>query len=227
MPARLDELAVHDRLGLVRHLVHEGRGHERGDDPGPRLDERPQMLHALGRRRDDDHAPANSNAVERRHRRCGATEPHPGEIVAGEELVGLGGPGRDHDAVGAHLHELVRSREGHRRPVEQAERGMPLEDLDRRGRAGSRLERPDRVAASDPARAGSRSRTHRTAGRVRHPRRPRARRSVRRCRRRSRSSRIGRASRPCESAARPQAVGPNPSRAGSRARPSATRTGAG
>jgi hypothetical protein len=65
--------------------------------------------------------------------------------LPGEELVRLGGAGRHHDALGAHLHELARTRERHARPVEQAERGVALHDLDRGVRPDASLERPDRV----------------------------------------------------------------------------------
>ncbi len=155
MPARLHELAVQDGLGLVRHLVHERRRHERGDDRGPGRDERPQVLHAFRRGRDDHHPPARRDAVQRRHRGCRASQPHAGQIVAGEELVRLGGAGRHHDALGAHLHELALACEGHARPVEQAERGVTFHDLDRRVRPDARLERPDRVERRTRCDAGA------------------------------------------------------------------------
>ena len=152
---RFDQLPVHDRLGLPRHLVDEGRGHDRGDHRRPRHDQRVQVFHPLDRRGDDDDPAAGRDAVQRGHRRRRPPEPDAREVVAREERMQLGGARCDHDASRVHLHQLGRTRERHRRTLEQAERRVAFEDLDGGVRSDDGLELTDRVERGTGRDAGA------------------------------------------------------------------------
>ena len=118
---------------------------------------------------DDHRASAGCDAVV--GEACGAArEPHTREVVAGEDAVGLERPRRDDHPGGLDLDELLGPDERDRRPLVDADRGVPLRDLDaRRARLGGQAidglaGRGVRHGGADPSLVGE---EHPTLGRRR------------------------------------------------------------